>query len=191
MNIKIKKNSKNADLNSAQYTLFFKSTDDTANYKVLSALIQDNDLIIEINSSRFMNTNIQKEEYFKEILEYLRSNDLDYTYSKVVDNSNQSIFGNIFNKNQTAHQTIVYLPNKIWRSSSFRSIIPISGARYYILNTTNDKDILGNMNQMMDNEILNYFQLIAFDPGLDKIQQMGINTSMLSKSQVENLLANI
>src|SRR5690554_1495315 len=170
MKVKIKQNNHKANLDSAQYTLTFKSKDKEANYRILSALVQEDDLLIEIDSSWFSNN--KKEIYFKEILQYIRTNDLDYNYNKITNNDIQSIFGNLYNKNTVVHKTIFYLPNNIWKSESFRSIIPINGARYYILNKNNDEKILKYMGKMMDNEILDYFKLIVYDPGCDNFQQM-------------------
>ncbi|AZO94705.1 hypothetical protein [Halocella sp. SP3-1] len=188
MKIKIKENKQEPSLDSAQYTLTFQGKDRGLNYKILNTLIGDKDMVIEINSSRFSNTVNNPTEYTKKILNFLRENELAYNYQKVPDNSSQSIFTSLFKKDRTAHEVLFYLPNKIWQSASFKSLMPIPGARYYIRKKSKDeKDTLKNMQQLMDDELLDYFSLIIFDPGVTQLKQMGINSRQLTADNLREL----
>lgn len=189
MKIKIKENKQEPSLESAQYTLTYQGKDRGLNHKILDFFIREKDMVIEINSSRFSNTIDKPTEYTKKILDFLRENDLAYNYQKVPDNSSQSIFANLFKKDRTAHEVLFYLPNKIWQSASFKSLMPIPGARYYIRKKSDDEEnTLKKMQQLMDDELLDYFSLIIFDPGVNQLKQMGINSKQLTVDNLKEFL---
>lgn len=187
MKIQLKKISDQLNLESAQYTLTYPANQENANYQILSALIDSHDVLIEINSSRFALLPEKREEHFKQLMQSFRDHNIEYRYHKILDTSNPSIFSRLFKKDNTAHKMIAYLSHEFWQSEEFRSMMPIRGARYYVLEEP-ENSIIDKMQQMMEEEIMEYFRLIIFDPGYEDFKRMGINSARLSNKELNELL---
>lgn len=191
-NIKLKQVNTDASLESAQISLTYKQQGSEekareSSYEILSALKSDNDVIIELNSTLFNLPDKEKDSYFRKFVETIRSLDLEYRYRKVSVNT-QSIFSFLFGqKTVQAHEILVYVPHEVWLTETFRSILPIYGARYYVTKEAAEADeILEEMYRMMDFDKLDFFKLIIFDAGT--LSSMGINSSSLTIEDLKEML---
>lgn len=159
-----------------------------ASYIILSSLKSDNDLIIEINSSLFSMSESKKEPFIKNLLESAKSLGLYYQYKKVPAYAKQNIFSLFFNKNVShAYEVFIYVPHKIWSTDEFSNFLHLCCARYYITKESVEAStIIDNMQQMTDNEKLDFFKLIVFNNVT--YGGMGINTHSLSIPDINQLL---
>lgn len=194
--ITIKENSSGMDRFLPRFQIgydIFKKTHDQIrekSYKIISALKQRNDVFIEVNSSLFNIHQGHREEVFLALISSIKELGLQYRYRKGSPASKGNIFSQILNIGpKISHEALIYVPNNVWEQEGFLSLLPIYGLRYYICKGPIDGEKTLNdlyNGQMMDEEIIRFFQLIVFDNG--EYGNMGINSQDLSLNDLKQLL---
>lgn len=181
------------DFSSAHFSLDYKKAskkyeqDENINIDLLSRLIGDADLIIELNTSLMtMNNNKKETELVETFISEIRNHSIDYNYRKIPYNNSNRGFMSLFTGKTEAHQVFAYIPNKIWQSPSFQQILPEEGLRYYITGNKKDNNLLNEIQRMMDSEKLASFKIIIFDNKILKC--MGINSTKVSVNDIRELL---
>lgn len=178
-NLKLTNTGNKANTGMPQFSLNYKPDKGQSNsnisYEILSKLKQDHDVVIEINTSLFIQTeksiNFLPEKFLAEI----RNLNLEYSYKKVNASGNKGFLYSLLvgKKLDEGHEIIVYIPDIIWKSEAFRRILPDFGVRYYIMNKSGEGNkVLEEMNRMMDSEKVDYFEYIIFD--ITELNKMGI-----------------
>lgn len=195
LKIKVKENKSDGSFSSPKFSISMKqsssSDENRANsYEVLSALKGDSDIIIEVNSSLLNIPPWQRETYAKDFLYSVRELGLDYRYKKGVSQSSLSFLAQLFGfgkNNQSAHEILAYVPHSVWESENFYKILPIHGARYYVLKEPGDSSkILDQISNMLDEEKLDYFKFTVFDTST--FSYMGINGNNLTIDDIKRSL---
>lgn len=191
--LKIRENKTDGSLNFARFALTYKvpETLDQSrqnSFEILSLLKCDKDVIIEINSSLFSVPENRREMIVMDFIDNIRSLGLEYRYRKVAATGSQSILTLLFGKkNNQAHEVLVYVPHNVWVQESFKSALPLNGARYFVVNESLDAaKALEDMDRMMDYEKIRFFPMVIFDAGM--LGSMGINSQTLQMSDIKKLL---
>ena len=191
--IKLRENKTDGSLGFARYsiTVGVPASEEQCrqtSFDILSALKQDSDAIMEINSSLFNMNKNERDEIALLLLEDLKDLGLHYRYRKVSSVASPSFFSMLLGKKESqAHEFLVYIPDTVWQSENFKSLMPAYGARYYFLKESTDSGkVFDDMYRMLDSEKLNYFRLIVFDSGM--LGSMGINTNSMDVKDIKSLL---
>jgi len=194
-NIKVKKVSNEISLSTAQYSVSYKQKKETventrkSSYEIISALKDNSDLLIEMDSSLFFLPEKNRAGFIRDYMKKFKALELDYRYYNAPANSN-SLKGFLMgDKTTERHQLLLYLPHEIWLTEEFRSILPIHGIRYYIIpEQLKPDDLFIKFYQMMDIDKLDYFPLIIFVPGT--IPYIGLNSKFFTIDDIKKKLRN-
>lgn len=161
-------------------------------YVIISRLVKDRNLIMEINSSNFPDLNSEaKERIFNELVVKLRDLNIEYKYSKRTFAKKRMILGVSvsLSRTDTEHQLLVCVPNDVWVRDGFWELIPEYGVTYHILNRNTDAPKLLeeiHSGRLMDEEIREHYEATIFD--YFRFGQMGIDTNLSKRELKECLL---
>jgi hypothetical protein len=160
-----------------------------SSYEILSSLKSDSDVLIEINSSLFNIPRNQRDSFVTRFIDTIRDLGLEFRYRKVPSADRPSLLSIIFGKkgDNQAHEVVAYVPNNVWQQDNFKSVFPLCGARYYVIDEELEPSkTLDDVCNMLDSEKLERFKLIIFDSGL--LGSMGINSLRLEMKDIKHLL---
>jgi hypothetical protein len=189
--LKIKKNSDEIDDESPQYSLTYRSGSKDAagiSHEILSALIGENDVIIEINSD-MSGPGINKTDPVAEFIEKTGACNLSYRMRNIQSERNRTVFGFTLDikKKKQAREALIYIPNAVWHHPAFRNYLPLNGARYYI---TSERDnvagFLEEIEKMSLFDKASVSKAVIFDLAI--CGQMGISSTHLSMDEIEGML---
>jgi hypothetical protein len=157
-------------------------------YDVLSKLIGNSDVIIELNGSLLNLPAKKRDSYILKFIEDVKALGLEYRCSKVASVSSPSLL-NLFGNKTTQEQVVVtYMPNEIWSKAEMKNLLSFYGARYIVLKERSDApEILNYLQKMQENEQIEYFKLIAYDAMC--LNAMGIFTNYYDLSFITMYLA--
>ncbi len=182
---------KNNNLNAPQYSIKYNAANDIkAGYDILTRLKGDESLVLEINSSLILDPKINTQQYTEDFLNKVRNSGLDYKIRQTTVPS-KSFLSQFFNSNKTTTETeiFVYITDTFWKDGFFEKIMPLNGARYYIVNNDTDgKEVLDRMDQMLETEKKQYFKLIVYHAA--PLCQLGVSSSYLEEADLRGLLFN-
>lgn len=191
--IKVKENKSWGGLTSPRFTLMLEAytVEDQqrkSNYQVLSKLIGDNDILIELDSSLLNLPVKQREAYALQFLKDLRTLGIEYKCSKNTSAASSSFLSSLFGaKASPSQQIVASIPNDIWTKPEMVDMISLYGARYFVpKEKTDGAKMLEDFQQIMDEERLDYFKLIAFN--VITFNSIGVFTKCLSLSDINTLL---
>jgi hypothetical protein len=184
----------NKNPDAPQYSISYRvksQPDIKQSYEIISHLKENNDVIIELNSSLSSLTRNRNNDYWSDFLNNIRELGLSYNYRKVPSATKPSILEFIFSRGKTsnneAHEIITYVPDDVWKVNSFINILPPYGAKYYVVKEPEDGSSLINaLTQMTDDEKARYFRIIIFD--VPAFGNMGINSNYLKASDIKSML---
>lgn len=190
--ISLNKNKVSNDINMPQYTISYKAKATNTkvgslSYRIISALKEDSDIVLEVNSSLFSLPQADRESFALIFLSAVRNIDLDYSYRKTSSPS-KSFFSQLFGKKEEcSHEILVYIPDEVWKKEDFFNIIPKYGVRYYITkDNTDGKKVIEDMNKMLDEEKIEKFKFLIFDVAI--FNQMGVISKSHSAESIKQLL---
>jgi hypothetical protein len=192
MKIKLTQN-KNAEMSGLpKFSLGYKpqrakDRDKNSSYSILSALKQDNDIIIEINDSMLSLRKKERDNYISSLLRSINSLGISYINRNVPYASSKSIFGMHIGKPkiEQAADIYVYVTNDEWHLPDFPKMYPQFGAKYYICNS--DKEIkLEDMYNMSNEQKSDTFDFIIFDSCI--LHSMGINSKQKTIDDIKKLI---
>lgn len=182
--------------NNPRYSLSYRrdvseKTSKKSSYDIISCLVKDRDLLLEINSSLFTGlSSDNKERIFEELVVKLREIKLDYKYRRNSLPKKTKVFGIAISssQNDTEHELLVYIPNRIWATDQVWDLLPEYGVTYHLLDRGTDgpqflEDI--HTGRLMEKEIREHYETTIFD--CFNFGLMGIDTD-LSKGEIEDCL---
>lgn len=181
----------NGSLRDPQFALSYKSGENcqAISYNIISALKENNDVIIEVNSSYAFNstseTKISPDDFLREI----RRLNLKYFCKDIYYAKSQGFLFTLLNKDKEEKglEILVYVPNEVWQSPEFYKLLPDSGVRYYIVDGSADSSsVFDDMNRLQEEDKINFFRLILFD--ISYYNHMGIVSRKLSANNIRELL---
>lgn len=193
-NYKIKLVDNRAKANSGipQFSLSYnpenRQSESNVSYEVLSLLKEDNDIVIEIDTSLFIQSKKSKKFIPEDFISEIRKMNLEYSYKKS-QSQKQDFFSSLFGikKTEEEHVVTVYVPDNVWNDESFKRILPDCGARYLIKKNTDEaRKVLDEMNLLTDNERKNYFSFVIFD--VSEYNQMGITSNHYGYDDIKKIL---
>ena len=195
-NIKIKENKVPPSSNAPKFILTYGTAnpkDDlgNVNLEIVSSLIKDNDIFIEVNSYLLNIGKAERESCAIGFMRYVDASGLESRYRKT-KNTDQSFFSKVLSLGKSddwVHEIFVYVPNEAWDDFHLKRNLPECGVRYYICDGKADgKKILDDIHsyRMEDKERLDYFKLIVFD--CKNFGSMGINTNKVSLADIKGML---
>ncbi len=168
--IRIKENKTWSSLNTPRFTLSLEENVSSEkqkeqSYDVLSRLIGDSDIIIELNSTLLSLPNPRREAYALKFLQDIRALGIEYRYSKASSTASPSPLGGLFGSKSTqAHQIIAHIPNGTWQKAEMKDALSLYGASYFIPKEKHGgSEMLEDFLKMLDEEKLHYFKLAVFD----------------------------
>lgn len=190
MKIKLTEN-KAAGTDFPKYSLGYvpqKSDDINKNsgYGIISALKQNNDIIVEINDSLLSMKKKDRDNFVTAFLQSMDSLNISHAKRNVPHIANRGILG-FFSKPklEEAVNICFYLTNDQWNSPEFQKVYPKYGARYYICSPDKPTSTEALYN-MSDDERLNTFEFMIFDSGI--LRSMGINSKIRNMADIKALL---
>lgn len=189
--IKFRKISDRISMGSPQYSLTYRSDPQNAagiSHGILSALIEKNDVIIEINSD--MNgSKLKNYDPVADFMDKTGQFDLAYRKKLVPSEKNNSFLSFLMGsgKRKQASEALIYIPNSVWFHPVIKDCLPVYGARYYITEPTADAAAKLNETERLNEEgIAAVFRMIIFD--LAVCGQMGISSMYLSMDEIKGML---
>ncbi len=164
-------------------------TDNRSNnssYGILSALKQDNDVIMEITDSLLSLKKKEREEYTYNFLKFFKELDISYVSGKTPYVPSRGLLS-LFSKPkiEEAIDIYAYITNEQWLSSGFQEIYPYLGAKYHICRKDTQINI-EDMLKMSNMEKLPLFEFIIFDSGI--LHSMGINSKEKNLNDIKSIL---
>lgn len=135
-----------------------------SSYDILSKLIKDNDIIMEVNGSLLNLPPKKRDSFASKFIEDIKALGLEYRCSNITSAVSNSLL-NLFKNKTTEDQVVLaYVPNEIWSRAEMKNLIPFYGARYFVLKEKSDRSkALDYLQNIGENEQFDYFELIAFD----------------------------
>lgn len=157
-----------------------------AGYEIISALKKDSDIIIELNSTLINLGETDKQTVLLRLLKELEQLGVEYKNKKTSVSARRAILSiPLESKKIEGFELYALIPNEVWCQPEFKTALPEVGARYYLLENGNE----GNLNAFVDlseEEKYRLCKMVVFDNSL--LGNMGINTSGLAKSDLEDML---
>lgn len=171
-----------------------KKTSQKLSYDIISCLVKERDLLLEIDSSLFAGLSSgNKDRIFEELVVKLREKNLDYKYRRNSYPKKTKVFGIAISSSQkdTEHELLVYIPNRIWATDQGWDILPEYGVTYHLLDRgTDGPQLLEDIHagRLMEKEIREHYETTIFD--CFNFGLMGIDTD-LSKGEIEDCLKDL
>jgi len=188
--LKLIKNTNRNDINAPQYSLNYrqkKAFESKIGYEIISLLKENNDIILEVDTSLFIQSKSSR-FILEDFLSEIRKLNLQYSYKKTQSQRHDllsTLFG--FKRTEDEHVITVYVPDSVWKDESFKKIIPDCGVRYYIMKGSDEaRKVLDNMNLMTDKEKNSYFLYLIYDAS--DFCQMGISSSHYGYDDIKRIL---
>lgn len=194
--IKVKEN-KNKTKNSPDYLISYDCTGSDEkvkqeSYKIISALIKNKDIILEIKTELLSLTRQNREDYVLNFLNDIKTLGLNYRYKKLPPSASKGIFSfDFLIKPIDNHEIITYVPNEIWNNPQFAEKLPIFSIKYNILKEKLDINIVLdqiNNGHITGDELFTIFDLAVFD--CSRLGQMGIFTKSKKLEDIKTMLSN-
>lgn len=158
-------------------------------HKIISAIKSNSDLVIEISSSMLVLSPAERDIYALDFLNAVKDMHLDYIYRKVPVSGGGSIIAQLFGKKNSdySHEILVRVPNEVWNSESFLSVLSIHGSKYYVIDKVPEgRTYLEEMQNMTDDEKTNLAKIIIFDVG--SYGTMGLFTKSMTEDEIKGKL---
>lgn len=182
-------------LGGPRYSVTYKANmRNRISYAILSALIQNRDVVMTMNTDLMFGMEGREQRFFEEFLQRVKDSGLQYLSRTVPSNKQFSIFGFVMNrpkkKKEDAQEIAVYVPNAVWRQEDFGSFLPIGGVQYYVTDTPMDaSETVRTILDMSGEEKTKTFSMDVYDISL--LGQIGINVRDIGEAELERLLEPI
>ncbi len=174
-----------------RYSLSYKRRKGgSTGYAILSALIGDNDVIMEINTDlSIQRSGVRHDHLIEEFIQQISPLGLKYRKRIFPSAKRLSIMGfGIQTRTTEAQEVVVYVPNYIWKKESFMEVIPQFGVRYYVTKESADAEMkMDEITAMKEEEKEDVFGMIIFDISL--LGQMGIISKSSKEGEIRDLLS--
>ncbi|MHB8064050.1 MAG: hypothetical protein ACYDG2_15730 [Ruminiclostridium sp.] len=190
-NVKIKVSDYTRDKDSefAKFSVTYsakKIDNSTISHQIISTLKEEDNIIIEINSSLLNLSENESKIFISKFIASLEKMKIEYRNKTILMNAKRTILSlRLESKKIKGIELFAYIPNEIWMNHEFIKIIPNVGVRYYLpkLHTQNNLDDFVSLDE---EEKLEQCRMVIFDHIL--LGSMGINTSIFKKDDIIMLL---
>ncbi|HBF37660.1 MAG TPA: hypothetical protein DDW50_10095 [Firmicutes bacterium] len=176
------------DLKIARFFIAYSNKPEMSkSFQLLSSIKQQKNLFLEFDSA-FTNlpTPTEIENAAKSLLKSFQALGVKHLHQMSEAKDNRGLFGILnLNKTYTAYRIFAYIPDEMWRNSSFQAIIPRYGARYYICKESVDQDTMLEellAGRIPEEKMQDLFDFIIYD--CIDFGQMGIKTAF-SKDELQ------
>lgn len=189
--LKLRRNKDSSDDSSPQYALKYKAKSDhprQVSFSILSALIENNDVIVILNSGLLQTGRNGDNSPIERFMGYVRELGLFHVQRNTQADQKVSILGfPAKTKNKTEIQEIaVYVPNQIWYQH-FAEFLPLCGARYLVTRSSlSISNFTAHIFDMTSEELAKTFAHNIFD--LAPAGQMGISSYIKDPAGIAELL---
>lgn len=158
-----------------------------SSYDILSKLIGGSDVIMEVNGSLLNLPPKKRDSFAFKFIKDIKALGLEYRCSNITSAVSNSLL-NLFKNKTTEDQVVLaYVPNEIWSRAEMKNLIPLYGARYFVLKEKSDRSkTLDYLQNIGEDEQFDYFKLIAFDAIC--LSAMGIYTKNYELSDLKAAL---
>ncbi|HEY5584987.1 MAG TPA: hypothetical protein VIK78_10920 [Ruminiclostridium sp.] len=186
---KISDNTHSKDSEVSKFSVSYsarKIDNSQVSYEIISALKDDDDIIIEVNSSLLNLSQNDSRNLISKLVDSLERMNIDYKNKRISVNARRAIFSiGMDNKKVEGFEFYAFIPRGVWCDQEFRKIIPKVGVRYYLLKSSseNNLDAFANLNE---DEKFELCRMVIFDNIL--FGSMGINTSIFKKDDIIEML---
>lgn len=162
-------------------------------YTILSALIQDRDVVITMSTDLMFGMEGKEQRSFEEFLQRVKDKGLVHFSRTVPSNKQFSVFGLVLNrvkkKKADAQEIAVYVPNAVWRQQDFEAVLPTGGVQYYMADTPMDEsETVRTILDMPEEEKEQVFVMDVYD--ISQMGQIGINTR-IGEEDINRVLDSI
>lgn len=189
--LKLQKNRDKAENGSPQFTLKYNVKSDNpkhVSYSILSPLIGNDDVIIMLSTEFFQNSGNSNQTPIHKFIENVRQLGLFVVERNRPVEQKVSFFGfqsNIRKKVELL-EVAAYVPNQVWKDS-FRDIVPMCGARYFVLQQMfSIQNFISGIFDMTEEVIATTFLTSIFD--LAVAGQMGISSTIMDQEEISRRL---
>lgn len=189
--LKLQSCQENAVNGSPQFTLKYNVKSDNpkhVSYSILSPLIGNDDVIILLSTEFFQRTGNGHQTPIDRFIENVRRLGLFIVERKRPTEQKVRLFGFQLNMKKTVEvlEVAVYVPNQVWRDS-FREIVPMCGARYFVLQQMfSVNDFMSGIFDMTEEAITKTFLTSIFD--LAAAGQMGVSSNVMDQAEISRRL---
>lgn len=175
-----------------QYALTYKRVKghiNQAGYDIVSALAGDSDLIVEFSTDLFYGVGTDPGKCAEKFLNDIQSMNLEHISRKVPSQLPVVILGINMGKKEKlqAHEIAAYVPNRVWKSPSFRDVLPVCGARFYIAGEPADaRKALDNLFDLSEEQKAAAFRMILFH--MAEYERFGIMSASDMEKELRGML---
>lgn len=163
-----------------------KMDNSEVSYEIISALKEDKDMIIELNSSLLNLDGQGKTLMLERFTGQLDRLGVEYKNKKVMVNTRRVILSISLDSRQIeGFELYAHIPDGIWKAQEFKKTVPEMGVRYYIVekNSESNLDAFAAMNEEERHKMCS---MVIFDHM--SLGSMGINAARLTKHDIDELL---
>lgn len=187
--IKIADNTQNNNSEVPNFSLTYsakKIHNSQLSYEILSKLKSDDNVFIEINSSLLSLNENDKKTFILQFVDSLEKIGIEFRKKKISVAAKRSFLSiGLESKKREGFELLAYIPHDVWCNQEFVKVIPEVGVRFYLLKSYFNLNIDAFFN-LDEDEKLEQCRLVIFNNIL--LGSMGINTSMLKKDDILELL---
>lgn len=189
--IKLRRN-RNTDNGLHQYALTYQRGNghiNQAGYDILSALTGDSDLIIELNTDLLYGVSPEPDKCAEKFLEDIRNLNLAHSSRTAPSKYPVRFLGFTLERRdkKQSYEIAAYVPNKVWKNASFRDVLPVCGARYYITREPMDaQTTVDNLPALSEEQKAAMFRWILFH--VNEYARFGILSAADSEKELRGLL---
>lgn len=189
--LRLQQNRDKAENGSPQFTLKYNVKSDNpkhVSHSILSPLIGNDDVIIIVSTEFFQNTGNGNQTPIHRFIENVRQLGLFVVERNRPIEQKVSLFGFQTNMRKKVEllEAAVYVPNQVWKDS-FRDIVPMCGARYFVLQQMISVNaFMGGILDMTEEVIAKTFSTSIFD--LAAAGQMGISSNIMDLAEISRRL---
>jgi hypothetical protein len=189
--LKLQKYRDAAEVGGPQFTLRYKARSDNpkhVSHSILTPLFGNDDVIILLSTEFFQNAGDENHSLVGKFVENARQLGLFVVERSRPKEQKVTLFGfpSKMKKKVEVLEAAAYVPNRVWKDS-FRDIVPMCGARYYVLQQMfSIHDFMSGIFDMTEEEIAKTFLTSIFD--LAAVGQMGISSNIMDQSEISRRL---
>lgn len=189
--LKLQKNKEQKEFGSPQYTLKYNAKSDNprhVSYSILSPLIGNDDVIIMLSTEFFQNPANGNHSPVNKFIENVRQLGLLIVERNRPTEQKITFFGfqSQMKKKVEIQEVAAYVPNRVWKDS-FCEILPLCGARYFVLQEMlSVNSFMNGIFELSEEAIAKTFSTHIFD--LAAAGQMGISSNVMDQAEISRRL---
>lgn len=185
--LKLQKSREKSENGSPQFTLKYNAKSDNpkhVSYVILSPLFGNDDVIILLSTEFFQNTSNGNHSPIHKFIDNVRQLGLFVVERSRPTEQKVTLFGFQSNMKKKVEvlEVAVYVPNQVWKDS-FCDIVPMCGARYFVLQQAiSINAFMSGIFDMTEEVMAKTFVTSIFD--LPAAGQMGISSNILDQAEI-------